>query len=77
MYFRAGCRELTEEMNWLGSYLLDEAAQTQSWNIRFWSVVLGETEFIFDVANEKVCVARSPFGSHCNTVDLVVVVVAK
>ena len=44
--------------------------------IRFWSVVVGE-KFVFDEAYEEVGVARSHFGSHCNTVDLFVVVVTK
>ena len=37
---------------------------------------IGEN-FIFDIAYEEVGVARSHFGSHRNTVDLLVVVVAK
>ena len=41
--------------------------------IRFWSVVVGE-KFVFYEAYEEVGVARSHFGSHCNTVDLFVVV---
>ena len=34
-------------------------------------------KFVFDEAYEEVGVARSHFGSHCNTVDLFVVVVTK
>ena len=34
-------------------------------------------KFIFDITYEEVGVARSHFGSHCNTVDLFAVVVAK
>ena len=37
-------------------------------------MVVGQ-KFVFDVANEEVGVASSHFGSHCNTVDLFVVVV--
>ena len=36
--------------------------------------VVGE-KFVFDEAYEEVGVARSHFGSHCNTVDFFVVVV--
>ena len=36
-------------------------------------MVVGE-KFVFDEAYEEVGVARSHFGSHCNTVDLFVVV---
>ena len=39
-------------------------------------MVVGE-KFVFDEAYEEVGVARSNFGSHCNTVDLFVVVVTK
>ena len=39
-------------------------------------MVAGE-KFVFDVAYEEVGVARPHFGSHCNTVDLFVVVVTK
>ena len=39
-------------------------------------MVVGE-KFIFDIAYEEVGVARSHFGSHCITIDLFVVVVAK
>ena len=39
-------------------------------------MVVGE-KFIFDIAYEEVGVARSHFGSHCNTVDLFGVVVTK
>ena len=39
-------------------------------------MVAGE-KFVFDVAYEEVGVARSLFRSHCNTVDLFVVVVTK
>ena len=39
-------------------------------------MVVGE-KFVFDEAYEKVGVARSHFGSHCNTVDLFVIVVTK
>ena len=69
-------------INWLSSSLLGEVAPTQSSidvtfvKIRFWSVVVGE-KVVFDVAYEEVGVARSHFGSHCNSVDLFVVVVAK
>ena len=34
-------------------------------------------KFIFNKTYEKVGVARSHFSSHCNAVDLLVVVVAK
>ena len=34
-------------------------------------------KFIFNKTYEKVGVARSHFSSHCNAVDLFVVVVAK
>ena len=34
-------------------------------------------KFIFDLAYKEVGVARSHFGSHCNTVDLFVIVVVK
>ena len=44
--------------------------------IRFWSVVVGE-KFVFYEAYEEVGVARSHFGSHCNTVDLFVEIVTK
>ena len=37
-------------------------------------MVVGE-KFVFYEAYEEVGVARSHFGSHCNTVDLFVVVV--
>ena len=47
MYFRAGWKELTEVVNWLSSYPLDEVVHTEIdetfVNIRFWSVVVGET----------------------------------
>ena len=33
-------------------------------------------KFVFGIVCEKVDVARSHFGSHCNTVDLFVAVVA-
>ena len=36
-----------------------------------------KVEFVFYEAYEEVGVARSHFGSHCNTVDLFVVVVTK
>ena len=36
-----------------------------------------EEKFILYEANEEVGVARSHFGSHCNAVDLFVVVVTK
>ena len=36
-------------------------------------MVAGEN-FVFYEAHEEVGVARSHFGSHCNTVDLFVVV---
>ena len=39
-------------------------------------MVVGE-KFGFYEAYEEVGVARSHFGSHCNTVDLFVVVVTK
>ena len=39
-------------------------------------MVLGE-KFVFYEAYEEVGVVRSHFGSHCNTVDLFVVVVTK
>ena len=39
-------------------------------------MVVGE-KFVFYEAYEEVGVARSHFGSHCNTVDLFVVVVTK
>lgn len=39
-------------------------------------MVVGE-KFVFDEAYEEVGVAGSHFGSHCNTVDLFVVVVTK
>ena len=39
-------------------------------------MVVGE-KFLFYEAYEEVGVARSHFGSHCNTVDLFVVVVTK
>ena len=39
-------------------------------------MVVGE-KFVFCEAYEKVGVARSYFGSHCNTVNLFVVVVTK
>ena len=39
-------------------------------------MVAGE-KFVFDVAYEEVGLARSHFGSHCNTVDLFLVVVTK
>ena len=39
-------------------------------------MVVGE-KFVFCEAYEEVGVARSHFGSHCNTVDLFVVVVNK
>ena len=44
--------------------------------IRFWYLVVGE-KFVFDEAYEEVGVPRSHFGSHCNTVDLFLVVVTK
>ena len=44
--------------------------------IRFWSVVVGE-KIVFYEAYEEVGAARSHFGSHCNTVDLFVVVITK
>ena len=34
-------------------------------------------KFIFDLAYKEVDVPRSHFGSHCNTVDLFVIVVVK
>ena len=34
-------------------------------------------KFIFDLAYKEVDAARSHFGSHCNTVDLFVIVVVK
>ena len=37
-------------------------------------MVVGE-KFVFYEAYEDIGVARSHFGSHCNTVDLLVVVV--
>ena len=65
-----------KNINRLSSSILDEVAPTQSSNvyvaftkISFWSLVVGE-KFVFDVAYEEVGVARSHFGSHCNTVDL-------
>ena len=65
-----------KNINRLSSSMLDEVAPTQSSNvyvafikISFWSLVVGE-KFVFDVAYEEVGVARSHFGSHCNTVDL-------
>ena len=73
---------MTELINSLSSSLLDEVAPTQSVidvafvKIRFWSVVVGE-KFVFYEAYEEVGVARSHFGSHCNIVDLFVVVVTK
>ena len=73
---------MTEVINWLSSSLLDEVYSAGAVidvtfvKIRFWSMVVGE-KFIFDIAYEKVGVARFHFGSHCNTVDLFVVVVAK
>ena len=39
-------------------------------------MVIGE-KVVFDEAYEEVGVAGSHFGSHCNTVDLFVVVVTK
>ena len=39
-------------------------------------MVAGE-KFIFDIAYEEVGVAGSHLGSHCNTIDLIVVVLAK
>ena len=39
-------------------------------------MVVGEKKFFYE-AYEEVGVARSHFGSHCNTVDLFVVVVTK
>ena len=39
-------------------------------------MVVGE-KFVFYKAYEEDGVARSHFGSHCNTVDMFVVVVAK
>ena len=39
-------------------------------------MVVGE-KFVFYEAYEEVGVVRSHFGSHCNTVDLFVVVVTK
>ena len=39
-------------------------------------MVVGE-KFVFYEAYEEVGIARSHFGSHCNTVDLLVVVVTK
>ena len=39
-------------------------------------MVAGE-KFVFDVAYEEAGAARPHFGSHCNTVDLFVVVVTK
>ena len=39
-------------------------------------MVVGE-KFVFDVAYEEVGVAKFHFGSHCNTVDLFVVVATK
>ena len=59
-------------MNWLSSSLLNEVAPTQSSmkrrfvKIRFWSIVVRE-KFIFDIPHKKVGVARSHFGSQCNT----------
>ena len=37
--------------------------------------MLAREKFVFDEAYEEVGVARSHFGSYCNTVDLFVVVV--
>ena len=39
-------------------------------------MVAGE-KIVFDEAYEEVGVAKSHFGSHCNTVDLFVVVFTK
>ena len=39
-------------------------------------MLVGE-KFVFYEAYEEVGVSRSHFGSHCNTVDLFVVVVTK
>ena len=64
---------MTEFINWLSSALLDEVAFVK---IRFWSVIVGE-KFVFDEAYEEVGVARSNFGSLCNTVNLFTVVVTK
>ena len=44
--------------------------------IGFYTVVVGE-KFVFYEAYEEVGVARSHFGSHCNTVDWFVVAVTK
>ena len=66
----------------MSSSLLDEVAPTHAVidvtfvKIRFASVVDRE-KFIFDLAYKEVGVARSHFGSHCNTVDLFVTVVVK
>ena len=39
-------------------------------------MAVGE-QFVFDEAYQEVGVARSHFSSHCNTVDLFVVVITK
>ena len=75
---RIDCSDKLVEFLFTGSNSTDADIDEAFVKIRFWYVVVREKrKFIFNKTYEKVGVARSYFSSHCNSVDLFVVVVAK